>query len=264
MFRTVLGLAVGLSLLATGAPGTARAQDKWRGPFGGFFSASISAVTDYSFAGISQTNLQPAIQPSFHYRTPSFTSGAELWAYTGFWASNIEFAATGRGIEIDIMSGFKLRAFDRRLNVDVGYVRYTYPGISSDLGYDYGDIVATVGWDFDVLQVNGRIRYSPNSFGNSGAAWNKRAQVSVPLPFMSFNDNFAFKAYGTLGNQWVDNFLNYGIPSSDYWYWQIGLVMSAYGLDFTAAYTDTSISYAGCGFTPNCEARVVFGVTKVF
>lgn len=265
MLRTALWLAACTMLSAACGSGQALADDKkWQGPFGGFFSASISAVTDYSFAGISQTNRQPAIQPSFHYRTGSFTDQFDLWAYVGLWGSNIAFPSSGPGIEIDFMSGLKARALEKRLSVELGYVRYTYPGSPAELQYDYGDFIATLGWDFDFLQVNGRIRYSPNSFGNSGAAWNKRIQASMPLPLLRFDENFSFKVYGTLGNQWVDNFLNYGIPSSDYWYWQTGLVMSAYGLDFTVAYTDTSIDYAGCGFTSNCESRVIFGVTKVF
>jgi uncharacterized protein (TIGR02001 family) len=264
MVRTVSSLVAGVALSTTYGSGNALAENRWRGPFGGAFSASISAVTDYSFAGISQTNRQPAIQPSFLYRTGSFTGQFDLWVYAGLWGSNIDFPASGPGIEIDLMSGIKVRAFERRLSVDLGYVRYTYPGSPAGLGYDYGDFIATVGWDFGILQVNGRVRYSPDSFGSSGAAWNKRLQASVPLPFLRFNETFRFKAYGTLGNQWVENFMNYGIPSSDYWYWQTGLVISAYGLDFTIAYADTSIDISGCGNTANCEGRVIFGITKVF
>ena len=68
----------------------------------------------------------------------------------------------------------------------------------------------------------------------------------MPLPFLSFNENIAFKTYGALGNLSVDRFAAYGLPSSDYWYWQIALVTSAYGLDVMVAYTDTSIDPAGC------------------
>jgi hypothetical protein len=41
-------------------------------------------------------------------------------------------------------------------------------------------------------------------------------------------------------------------------------VVPACGLDFIAAYVDTSVDRSGCGFTPNCEGRIIFGVTKVF
>ena len=85
MLRTALWLAACTMLSAACGNGQALADDKkWQGPFGGFFSASISAVTDYSFAGISQTNRQPAIQPSFHYRTGSFTDQFDLWSMDAF------------------------------------------------------------------------------------------------------------------------------------------------------------------------------------
>jgi hypothetical protein len=56
----------------------------------------------------------------------------------------------------------------------------------------------------------------------------------------------------------------YGIPSPDYWYWQLGLVTSACGFDVTVAYTDTSIEPAGCGNTSSCSRRVFVSVTKAF
>ena len=275
MFRSVLTVIAFLSFCLTGGTSLAQGHEssaplpgappaKWEAPIGGYFSASFTAVTDYSFAGISQTNRKPALQPGMQYRTPSLSENIDAWFYTGVWASNIEFPNTAPSLEIDVLAGIKFKGFDRRLSIDLGYTRYNYPDFAAELGYNYGDIIATVGWDFRLFQVSGRVRYSPNSFGNAGAAWNKRGQIIVPLPFLKVNENFSFLAYGTLGNQWVDRFLSYGIPSSDYWYWQTGLVVSAYGLDFTVAYTDSSISVAGCGNTPNCEGRVFLGVSKVF
>ena len=50
----------------------------------------------------------------------------------------------------------------------------------------------------------------------------------------------------------------------DYWYWQLGLVTSVWGLDITLAYTDTNIETSGCGFTHACEGRFFASITKVF
>ena len=194
MFRSVLTVIAFLSFCLTGGTSLAQGHEssaplpgappaKWEAPFGGYFSASFTAVTDYSFAGISQTNRKPALQ-----------------FYTGVWASNIEFPNTAPSLEIDVLAGIKFKGFDRRLSIDLGYTRYNYPDFAAELGYNYGDIIATVGWDFRLFQVSGRVRYSPNSFGNAGAAWNKRGQIIVPLPFLKVNENFSFLAYGTLGN----------------------------------------------------------------
>ena len=55
-----------------------------------------------------------------------------------------------------------------------------------------------------------------------------------------------------------------GLPSQDYWFWQLGVVASVFGFDFHVAYTDTSISYEGCGSTHLCSGRALFSVTKAF
>jgi uncharacterized protein (TIGR02001 family) len=250
--------------MADAAEARAKANEHWDGPFGGTFSATFAVVSDYSFGGISQTALQPAVQPGFGYTTPQLGETVALSAYVWTWGSNINFASSGPGLEVDLMGGLKLKAYDKRLNVDVGYLRYTYPGSAPQLNYDYGDFALQVGYDFGLVQINGKVRYSPNSFGNSGTAWNKRLQIAAPLPFLWVNENITFKAFGTLGNQWVDRYLNYGIPSNQYWYWQIGFVTTLYGIDFTAAYTDTNIDIAGCGNNGDCQGRVILSVSKTF
>ncbi len=132
--------------------------------------ASFTVVSEYSFAGISQTNRQPAVQPGLHYRTPSISEDINLWAYVAAWGSNVDFPGTGPGIEVDLLSGIKFLAFERRMTVDMGYVRYLYPGVPGSFAYDYGDFVVSVGYDFDLFQLNGRVRYSLNSFGASSNA----------------------------------------------------------------------------------------------
>jgi uncharacterized protein (TIGR02001 family) len=262
----VLGLAVFLLSCFTSAGKVALAEEKerWNAPFGGFFNASFTVTSDYSFAGISQTKLGPAVQVSLDYRTREFSPELPVWFYATAWGSNIDFPSTGVGVEVDLAAGFKTRILNRKLSIDVGYVRYTFLGPPADLHYDYGDINVNVGYDFGFASLAGRLRVSPNSFGNSGQSWNKRGLLTVPLPFLSFNENIAFKVYGALGNINVDRFVAYGIPSREYWYWQTALVTSAYGFDISVAYTDTSIAPAGCAYTNYCAGRVFASITKAF
>jgi uncharacterized protein (TIGR02001 family) len=243
---------------------SAEESERWNAPFGGFFNASFTATSDYSFAGVSQTKLGPALQASLDYRTPQFSADLPVWFYATAWGSNFDFPSTGPGIEVDLSAGFKARAFNRKLSIDLGYIRYTFLGPPADLNYNYGDISLTVGYDFGVASLSGRVRYSPNSFGASGASVNRRGLLSVPLPFLRINEDISFKAYGSLGNILVERFELFGLPSADYWYWQLGLVTSAYGLDFSVAYTDTSIEPSGCANTSYCSGRVFFSVTKAF
>ena len=262
----VVNPAICLLACLVGAPEIAMAdQDgRWQAPFGGFFNASFTAASDYSFAGISQTKLGPALQMGLDYRTQQLSADLPVWLYVTGWGSNIDFVTTGPGIEIDVAAGVKARALNRKLSLDIGYISYNFIGTPADLGYNYGDVNLNVGYDFGFASLAGRVRYSPNSFGDSGASWNKRALLTVPLPFLSVNENVSFKTYGSLGNLSVDRFASYGLPSQDYWYWQAALVTSAYGLDVMVAYIDTSIDPAGCGNTSYCAGRVFVSVTKAF
>lgn len=239
---------------------TAWADDKdvWHAPFGGTFNANFTVTSDYSYAGISNNSLQPAFQPALDYRSPNLLSDPQLWIYLGLWGSNVTLPA-GPGGEIDILGGVKMRP-TKDLKLDFGYVRVTYPGFPAELGYDYGDFNIAVDYDFGPVAVNGRLRFSPNSFANSGWEFNKRVLLSVPLKF----ESVSFKAYGSVGNLSVERYLQYGIPSPDYWYWQFGLVTSAYGVSMTVAYTDSSIEPSGCANTNYCAGRVFAAITKVF
>ena len=86
----------------------------------------------------------------------------------------------------------------------------------------------------------------------------------MPLPFIKINENVTFKLFGTLGSQYVERPVNYGIPNNDYWDWQVGLTASAWGFDLTAAYVATNISSDNCGFTQNCAGRAIVSLTKSF
>lgn len=264
--QRMLGLAFWLLACLLCAPELALAEDaeRWSAPFGGAFNATFTVTSDYSFAGISQTKLGPAAQIGLDYKTREFSAEVPIWFYASAWGSNYDFQTTGPGIEVDLAAGFKARVLDRKLSIDIGYIRYLFLGPPADLNYDYGDISLNVGYDFGFATLSGRVRVSPNSFGASGISANKRGLLSVPLPFLKFDENISFKAYGSVGNIWVQRFPLYGIPSPDYWYWQLGLVTSAYGFDFSVAYTDTSIERSGCGNTNYCAGRMFFSVTKAF
>ena len=69
------------------------------------------------------------------------------------------------------------------------------------------------------------------------------ARLTVPLTFINFNENVTFKVFGTIGNQYVERFTNYGIGNNNYWDWQIGLGATVYGFDLTSPMsTPTSTS----------------------
>lgn len=263
---SLLLAAAGFSLFAGAAAHAEQPpKERWAGPFGGRWNAQFTIASDYSYAGISNTELQPAFQIGADYSSPFLLpQGPPLWLYVTGFGSNVQFPSLGPGVEIDVAGGVKINSDDRKLAIDVGYQRYLYPDYPASTGSEYGEVQARVDYDFGPVLVSGRLRWSPDNFGHSGHSWNKRALVSVPLSFLPLPDDVKLRAYGSLGNFWVEKPQAYGIPGNDYWFWQFGVVTSVWGLDFTFAYTDTNIDVAGCGYTQYCSGRAFLSVTKVF
>ena len=86
----------------------------------------------------------------------------------------------------------------------------------------------------------------------------------MPLPFIKINENVSFKLFGTIGNQSVERFVNYGIPNDNYWDWQLGATATVWGVDLTVAYTDTNIDVAGCLNTQLRRPRPLLRSAKTF
>ena len=261
----------GAATAQTSSPPTDRetvitgAKEVWKAPFGGSWTATFAFATDYSYRGISQTQRQIAIQPAFTYETPTVSENVALSAYVGAWGSNVYFGNTNPTIaEVDLIAGLRLKALEGKLTGDLGYIRYNYLGAPADLFYDFNEFGLVLGYDFGVAQIQGAVRYSPNFFGNSGIAWYKWGQLTVPLDFIKLNENVSFKLFGTVGNQYVERFTNYGIGYNNYWDWQIGLGVSLWGVDLSIAYVDTNLDQSTCAATMNCDARAIFTISKTF
>ena len=239
-------------------------KETWKAPFGGSFSASIAFASDYSYRGISQTQRQVAVQPSFTYETGSIGDAVALSAYGGLWGSNVYFPPTPTIAEMDVIAGFRAKALDGKLTADLGYIRYNYLGAPSDVFYDFNEFGLVLGYDFGVAQLQGAVRYSPNFYANSGNAWYKWASLTVPLTFIKINENVTFKLFGTVGNQAVERFANYGIGYNNYWDWQIGLGATVWGVDLSIAWVDTNLDSSTCAGTMNCDSRAIFMISKTF
>ena len=161
-------------------PATPPAAEKetWKAPFGGNFTAGFAFLNDYSYRGISQTQLQVAAQVNVGYETPTISEAVPLSAYVGAWGSNVYFPNTGTIAEIDLLTGLRLKTMEDKLTFDLGYIRYNYLGAASNLFYDFNEFGLVGGYDFGVAQLNAAVRYSPNFFANSGIAWYSQTPAS--------------------------------------------------------------------------------------
>src|SRR5258708_33390718 len=72
---------------ATPAP----APEASKNPLGITFPATMTAASDYSYRGISQTQRIPAFQPSIPIETGPVSDQFPVSAYVGMWASNVHF-----------------------------------------------------------------------------------------------------------------------------------------------------------------------------
>ena len=112
-------------------------------------SATITAVSDYDFRGLTQTRQNPALQGSIDI------TGKSGW-YLGAWASNVDFGGD-ENVEVDLYGGF---AGGETFPWDIGIIDYTYPQ-SNDLR-DFPEIYASLG----LAWLKGKVWYSDN-FGGS-------------------------------------------------------------------------------------------------
>lgn len=82
---------------------------------------NVGAVSDYRYRGISQTQLEPAVQGGIDLALPK-------GFYLGTWASSIKWIDTFQGdsnVEIDLYGGWKGEV-GGGLTLDVGALRYQY------------------------------------------------------------------------------------------------------------------------------------------
>lgn len=103
-------------------------------------SFNVGAVTDYRYRGISQSRLKPALQGGADF---SHKSGF----YIGTWASTIKWIKDAGGdanVEVDLYGGYKTTAGP--VGVDVGVLRYFYPGSQLAINPDTTEVYAAGTW----------------------------------------------------------------------------------------------------------------------
>ncbi|MEO6958623.1 MAG: TorF family putative porin, partial [Burkholderiaceae bacterium] len=83
-------------------------------------SANVSLASQYRVRGLMQTNSEPAIQGGLDL---SHSSGF----YVGNWNSSITWLSSSAPVEMDFYGGYTKKIMGD-LSVDVGAIRYYYPG----------------------------------------------------------------------------------------------------------------------------------------
>lgn len=234
-------------------------------------SGSAAMTTDYLFRGISQSSNNAAVQASM---TASHKSGI----YGTLWGSSI--ANGNGGSEIDVMLGYAMPINlgpELKGTLDVGVMRYVYPGANKDnLGSnglpiafdpDYNEIYASVALPSVVMEgdtLKTGLAFSNDYFLESDQFMYVYGSYSTPIPstnfglvtsvgYNRFDDNFKMaQALGTDPN-----------AGDDYIDYKIGTTFGVQGVAAELAYAGTDLKKSECG-GDLCEGRVVLTLSKAF
>ena len=209
------------------------------------FSANVAVTTDYIFRGISQTSEDPALSGGFDY-------GHESGFYAGFWASSIEFNASGNAddasIEMDGYVGYAGEA--GAISYDLLAIYYAYPTQDEDSGagdYNYFELIPSLSYSVnDMVSLGVTYAYSPEFFGEIGDSHYFGGNVDLALPQ-------GFGASVAVGRQ------NFSDADGDYTHWSAGISkdIGMFGFDMTYHDTNEEDFYGDIA-----GSRVVFTVSS--
>lgn len=210
---------------------------------------NVGAVSDYSTRGISYTQRKPAVQAS---AILAHSSGL----YAGAWASNVDINGLDTRTENDFIAGYNWKINDN-VNLDVGFLQYTYPKSSIlNAGEAYGILTA---YGFKVGTY-----YSNDYYGDQAFMYNYIGYGTKALPY----DIGLDLRFGVADYKDPAFFSSDGSSRNSYHEWEAKLTKNWVGLDWSASYIDTNLSQMEClsniGDKESCSARILVGVSKSF
>ncbi|WP_375398327.1 TorF family putative porin [uncultured Sphingomonas sp.] len=174
-------ISLGVIAVAIAAPAMAQEETAPTPTF--TFTGNVTAISDYRFRGLTQTNEDPAVQATVNINHKS-------GLYAGVWTSTIDGGRDGStpaltgygGAEVDLYGGFT-RTLKGGLGFDVGLLYYYYPGGVKTLNTDFFEPYASV--NYTIGPVNAKVGAAYAWGGQSG------------LDFTSGSDDNIY-AYGEL------------------------------------------------------------------
>jgi uncharacterized protein (TIGR02001 family) len=207
--------------------GSAAAQSPTDPPRDITVSGGVTAVSDYRFRGISQSDRRPALQGSV---TADHVSGV----YGRVWASTIhDYVANDAPAEIDLSAGYR-RTFGGT-TVDVGLLYYWYPGsggIATDFLEPYASVAHTLGPVTGKLSAAYAPRQSALALGSG-----REDNLYVAGDVSAFLPGSPVGVSAHLGHNRGPSYLSIGRSYTD---WSLGATYTAGGLTFGLSYVDTN------------------------
>jgi uncharacterized protein (TIGR02001 family) len=223
-------------------------------------TGTAALLTEYSLRGISQTDLDPAVQAGVTVTTaPGF--------YVGAWGSNLAGNGSwgGSNMELDLIGGYSKAIGAATL--DGGVVYYVYPGTS---GHDFVELYGSVSGALGPVNAKLGAFWAPpqkNITGvgpsNGNNIW-VYTDLGVPVP------GTPITVKGHLGYSSGDSIYTWGKDVVDY---AVGADITFDKLTLNVSYVGTDLdktfanTFYGAGSEPGrklTRGRVVASLTAAF
>ena len=206
--------------------------------FGVEASANVTLSSDYSFRGVSQTGLDPAIQGGFDI---ALDNGFSI----GTWASNVNFNSA-TSMELDLYASWESDTIADLFTLSASIIRFEYPSEGDVLDYMEYSLIANI-WNASI-----GLNLSNEYFGSGGPSffypfigvgWTIEDQFSIDAQVgWSIADSDDFFAPGE--DSYMDASLSITVPIAD--------------LDVSGSLVGSTLD------DPNAEFRFVLSIGKSF
>ena len=212
-------------------------------------SLTVTAVTDYTLNGISQTQGDPALQNSLDW-------AAENGLYAGIWTSNVDFGPADKtSTEIDYYIG-KYWQLNKAIGVDTGVAYYTYHGASLSDDYNYPEVYAKFGYNSSLGDSELNFFYTNDYLGYNSNGYN----VAVAHKFQLAEGHNIRLSYDHSISPDVDKFAWGGSDKKYYDHFRAEYMTSWKEIDINLAVEDTN----NLDDAYDADERVILTVGKTF
>ncbi|WP_394221249.1 TorF family putative porin [Alteromonas gracilis] len=210
------------------------------------WSANISAVSDYTFNGLSLTQNDPAIQGGVD---KAFKNGT----YVGTWASNVDFGAGDEtNLEWDVYVG-RYQMLTEAISIDYGIAYYSYHGDDFSSDYNYPEVYTKFGYASDYGNSELNFWYAWDYFGTGS-----RHAVAMIAHTFELAPNHNLRASFDLSNSFDSETWIWREDKTSFYHYRLAYLTSYAGFDFEVAAENTNLD------RDTADERIVFGVTKTF
>lgn len=199
-----------------------------------------TAITDYRYRGITQSDGDPALQAT---ATVSHDSGL----YAGFWTSTLTDISPSGELDLEYYAGFA-REIASGTDVDVGLLYTTYPDAPAGSDVDYVELYGSLSHTLGPVTAKAGAFYAPeqDSLGGDDNIYvYGDLTAGIPTTPLSVIGHLGYSSGGLA-------------PGGDYVDWSLGVEMDRGPFRVGLAYVDSDLDL------PNADGTLVASLSIGF